>query len=121
MKQALPLAFALALTASLVAPVSGGNAHVQNNAPRASQSTTAAAIYSRRCASCHGKDGRANTFKGKLRSARNLTDPQWQVDVSDERIFNSITNGRGKMPSYAKKLSEAEINSLVSYARGLKK
>lgn len=121
MKHALPLAFALALTASLVASVAGGNPHVQTNAPGASQSTTAAAIYGRRCASCHGKDGRANTFKGKLRSARNLTGPQWQEDVSDERIFNSITNGRGKMPSFGKKLSEAEINSLVSYVRGLKK
>lgn len=121
MKHALPHAFAIALTASLVASFAGGNAQVQNDAPRASQSTAAAAIYVRRCASCHGKDGTANTFKGKLRSARNLTDPRWQADVSDERIFNSITNGRGKMPGYGKKLSEAEINSLVPYVRGLKK
>jgi mono/diheme cytochrome c family protein len=82
---------------------------------------TPAAVYGRKCASCHGKDGRANTIKGKLRSARNLTDPQWQDDVSDERIYNSIMNGRGKMPRYANKLSEADINSLVSYVRGLKK
>jgi mono/diheme cytochrome c family protein len=56
---------------------------------------TLAAIYGRKCASCHGKDGRAETIKGKLRSARNLTDRQWQDDVSDERIYNSIMNGRG--------------------------
>lgn len=79
------------------------------------------AIYGRKCASCHGKDGRADTIKGKLRSARNLTDPQWQDDVSDERIYNSIMNGRGKMPRYANKLSESDINSLVSYVRSLKK
>jgi len=121
MKHALPLTFAIALTASLVASFAGGNAHVQDDAPRPSQSTTAAAIYVRRCASCHGKDGTANTFKGKLRSARNLTDPRWQADVSDERISNSLMNGRGKMPSFGKKLSEAEINSLVPYVRGLKK
>lgn len=82
---------------------------------------TAAAIYARTCASCHGRDGRANTAKGRLKSARDLTDPQWQGDVSDERIFNSITNGRGKMPAYGKKLSEAAIESLVSYVRGLKR
>jgi mono/diheme cytochrome c family protein len=87
----------------------------------ARRTTTPAAIYGRKCASCHGKDGRAQTIKGKLRSARNLTDPQWQNDVSDERIYNSIMNGRGKMPRYASKLSEADINSLVTYVRGLKK
>ncbi len=120
MKHALlPFALALTLMAGLVA-LATGSMEPQNNSASTSPST-AAAIYGKRCASCHGKDGRANTFKGKLRSARNLTDPQWQAGVSDERIFNSITNGRGKMPSFGKKLSEAEINSLVSYVRGLKK
>jgi mono/diheme cytochrome c family protein len=119
MKQAL-LPHISVLLAGFVASAAGSNVELQNNASGESHSA-ALAIYAKRCASCHGKDGRANTFKGKLRSARNLTDPQWQADVSDERIFNSITNGRGKMPRYGKKLSEAEINSLVSYVRGLKK
>ena len=120
MKQGLsPFALLLTLMMGFVASVTG-SVDAQNNSP-GTNSNTAAAIYGKRCASCHGKDGRANTFKGKLRSARNLTNPEWQADVSDERIFNSITNGRGKMPSYGKKLSEAEINSLVSYVRGLKK
>jgi mono/diheme cytochrome c family protein len=114
MKDVLALAF-VALT---VASVARGNADVQNYSGR-SQSLAPVAIYGRRCASCHGRDGKARTVKGKLRSARDLTDPQWQADVSDERIFNSITNGRGKMPSYGKKLSEEQINSLVSYVRGL--
>jgi mono/diheme cytochrome c family protein len=115
----LPFALVLTLVSGFVASVPG-SVEPQDNATSTSP-TSAAAIYDRRCASCHGKDGRAKTFKGKLRSARNLTDPQWQADVSDERLFNSIMNGRGKMPSYGKKLSEAEINSLVSYVRGLKK
>ncbi len=115
----LPFALALTMMAGFVASATD-SVEPQSNSPSTSPST-AAAVYPKRCASCHGKDGRANTFKGKLRSARNLADPQWQADVSDERIFNSITNGRGKMPRYGKKLSEAEINSLVSYVRGLKK
>lgn len=114
------LRFALALTLSGLAASVPGSVEPQDNPPSASP-TSAAAIYGRRCASCHGKDGKADTLKGKLRSARNLTDPQWQAEVSDERIFNSITNGRGKMPSYGKKVSEVEINSLVSFVRGLKK
>jgi cytochrome c6 len=120
MKHALlPVGLALALTMGLVASATG-SMDPQNNSSSTSPSTSAA-IYAKRCASCHGKEGRADTFKGKLRSARNLTDGKWQAEVSDERIFNSIANGRGKMPSYGKKVSEAEITSLVSYVRGLKK
>ena len=80
-----------------------------------------AQLYAKQCASCHGKDGRAKTVKGKLKHARNLTDAEWQEKVSDERIFNSIMNGKGKMPGYAKKLSQDEIESLAGYIRGLKK
>jgi cytochrome c6 len=78
-------------------------------------------LFTKNCATCHGKDGKAKTFKAKLNGARNLTDPAWQANVSDERLFNSITNGRGHMPAWRKKLSEAEINSLVAYVRQLKK
>jgi len=82
---------------------------------------SAAETYAKSCASCHGKDGRAKTFKGKLKHARDLTDPEWQNKASDERIFNSISNGKGKMPAFAKKLSETEVNALVNYVRGLRK
>lgn len=78
-------------------------------------------MYAKKCATCHGKDGRAKTFKAKLNHARNLTDFEWQDKVSDERIFNSIMNGKGKMPAFGKKLSEPEIDALVPYVRGLKK
>lgn len=81
----------------------------------------AADLYSKNCASCHGKDGRAKTLKGKLKHARNLADSEWQGRVGDERIFNSIMNGKGKMPAYGKKISEPEIHALVAYVRGLKK
>ena len=78
-------------------------------------------LYNKRCAECHGKDGRSKSFKGKLTHARNLADAEWQERVSDERIYNSISNGKEKMPAFGKKLSEAEINSLVTYVRNLKK
>ena len=83
----------------------------------------AAQTYRRYCISCHGSDGKARTSKGKYSHARDLTNAQWQGDVSDERLFNSIMNGRnqrGNMPAFADKLSEREVNSLVSFVRGLK-
>lgn len=83
---------------------------------------SAAELYSKNCASCHGKDGRAKTLKAKFNHARDLTNSAWHNEVSDERIFNSIMNGKGKkMPSYGKKLSEQDIESLVSHVRALKK
>ena len=89
--------------------------------PVTSNPRNAEAIFSKTCSSCHGRDGRAKTFKARLNHARNLSDAEWQGRVSDERIFNSIMNGKGKMPAYGKKLSEPEIDSLVGYVRGLKK
>lgn len=81
----------------------------------------AASLFKSKCATCHGKDGRAKTFKAKFNGARNLTDASWQESVTDERIFNSISNGRGKkMPAFGEKFSQAEIEALVRFVRGLK-
>lgn len=84
---------------------------------------TAAQLYRRYCVSCHGNDGKAKTSKGKFSHARDLTDAQWHADVSDERIFNSIMNGRdvsGNMPAFSNKMNEKEVESLVTFVRGLK-
>jgi len=84
---------------------------------------TAQQLYRRYCVSCHGTDGRSKTSKGKYSHARDLTDTQWQDDVTDERIFNSIMNGRsvrGNMPAFSKKFNEKEAESLVSFVRRFK-
>ena len=106
--------FAVAVGISLT------NLAIAGQANHSSQ-RSAAALYSKLCVSCHGRDGQAKTSKGKQTSARDLTDSAWQDRTSDERLFNSIMNGKRKMPSFSKKLSEQEIESLVSYVRGLKK
>lgn len=81
----------------------------------------AATIYNRQCMVCHGRDGRGRTGKGRQTHARDMTDASWQDDVSDERLFNSISNGRGKMPSFRKKISENDIDTLVAYVRRLRR
>jgi mono/diheme cytochrome c family protein len=89
----------------------------------ASNMRPASQVYRRYCVSCHGTDGKAATSKGKFSHARDLSDAKWQDDVSDERIFNSIMNGRnvrGNMPAFANKLDEKEVNSLIGFVRGLK-
>jgi mono/diheme cytochrome c family protein len=77
-------------------------------------------LYRKYCISCHGSDGRAKTSKGKFSHARDLTEAQWQDEVTDERIFNSIMNGRnqrGNMPSFSNKINQKEAESLVNYVR----
>jgi mono/diheme cytochrome c family protein len=109
--------FAIFVIAGIAAVAIGANSMSAWRAkPR-----TPAELYSRNCASCHGRDGSARTIKARHNHARKLSDPEWQDRVSDERIFNSIMNGKGKMPGYSRKLSEPEINSLVGYVRGLKR
>jgi mono/diheme cytochrome c family protein len=79
------------------------------------------ALYDKKCAECHGKDGQSHTFRGKHTHSRDLSDPQWQDQVTDERIYNSIANGKGKMPGFGKKVSDGDINSLVTFVRSLRK
>ncbi len=78
-------------------------------------------LFLKNCASCHGKDGKAKTFKAKFNHARNLTDPRWQAVISDEHMYESILHGKGKMPAFGKMLSENEVAALVTYVRMLKK
>ncbi len=79
-----------------------------------------AALFNSQCAKCHGRDGQAQTKEGRKTHTRDITRGEWQDDVSDERIFNSIRRGKGKMPAFAK-LSDAQIDSLVTYVRRLRK
>ena len=98
------------------APLATGSAARNSGSP-----VDAAGLYDKKCAECHGKDGRSHTFRGKHTHSRDLADAQWQDQVTDERIYNSISNGKGKMPAFGKKLSDGDINSLVTFVRSLKK
>lgn len=112
------LAAAGLLTAMFVANAAFS---LERSSVSAAMAPDAAATFNSKCAKCHGRDGRAKTFWGRRTHARDLSSSEWQNDVSDERLFNSITNGKGKMPSYKKSLSESQIDELVNYVRRLRK
>ena len=40
--------------------------------------------------------------------------------MSDADLTEAITNGKGKMPAYKGKLSDAQIKDLVSYIKTMK-
>ena len=107
-----------AIVASIALITFRAEASTESSARSASQ------LYSKYCVACHGRDGTSQTKKGKFSHARNLTDAKWQDDVSDERLFNSIMNGRnvrGNMPAFSDKVSEQEADALVGFVRRFRK
>ena len=92
-----------------------------NSAQANSPVGDAAGTYNSKCAKCHGRDGRSKTFWGRRTHSRDLSSGEWQNDVSDERIYNSISNGKGRMPAFKKSLTDSQINELVNYVRHLRK
>jgi len=77
-------------------------------------------LYRQHCAKCHAEDGRANTLRGWLYFAQNLSKAKWQDNNSDSDILEAIQEGPGAMPGYADTLSEAEQLALVKAVRDLR-
>ena len=76
----------------------------------------AAADYKAKCAMCHGADGMGKASMG----TKDLGSADIQK-MSDADLTGAITNGKGKMPSYKGKLTDAQISDLVKWIRTLKK
>jgi cytochrome c553 len=80
-------------------------------------------IWKTKCQGCHGGDGRAKTKVGQKEKIPDMTSPKWQARHSDAAIKKTIQDGSDdnpKMKPFRKKLSEPEIDSLVSHIRGFK-
>jgi mono/diheme cytochrome c family protein len=76
-------------------------------------------LFKSTCASCHGQNGTPSAV-GKSLNAPDLgsTDVQKHTNTQLQEIIN---NGKGNMPPFKGKLSDAEINSLVTYVRSFSK
>ena len=79
-------------------------------------------IYLKTCAMCHGKTGDADgpaVIELNIHPAK-LSDPQL-LTQSEGALFWKITTGKKPMPTYGKRLSEADRWNLVNYIRTLPK
>lgn len=67
-------------------------------------------VYLQVCARCHGADlgGGVGPALGAGSEAAERT---------DEYLLGTITNGRGRMPSFSQTLSEGQIDRVVAYLR----
>jgi len=79
-------------------------------------------VWAKKCAGCHGHDGRAKTEAGEKHHIPDFTTPNFQAKWSDAQLREAITLGvKGtKMPGFAAKLSAEEVAALVAYIRVLK-
>ena len=82
----------------------------------AAQAAAGAEIYEWNCASCHGENGMGDVFQG----APNLADAIWLYGGSYEELMETVTYSRfGVMPSWADRLSDAEVRAVATYVHGL--
>ena len=83
-------------------------------------------LFRLHCSGCHG-DGSGNGHVASSLSVRprNLKLMEWQASVTDSHILQVIRNGgikhklSDKMPGFAEKLTDQQIQSLVEYIRRL--
>ena len=68
---------------------------------------------------CHGADGSASTGMGKSMGLKPLAAPEVQ-SMSDADLTALITNGKGKMPAYKGKLTDAQITDVAKYVQTMK-
>lgn len=79
-----------------------------------------AATYKAKCASCHGVDGKGQSAMGKKMNLRDLGSPEVQKQT-DKELYDWTAVGKGKMPAYKDKLTDAEIKALVVHMRAFAK
>jgi len=76
--------------------------------------------YKAKCAMCHGPDGLAANAMGKMYKIPPFNSPEL-VKAPDADLIAATKNGKGKMPAYAGKLTDAQIKDVVAYVRTLQK
>ena len=76
--------------------------------------------YKEQCVICHGETGTSDTPAGKAFGAKSLVGAE-VVKASNATLLATIKNGSGKMPPFKDKLTDAQINDVISYIRTLKK
>ena len=75
-------------------------------------------LYIQSCSRCHGSNGKGQTREGRRVEADDLTSSDVK-GISDAKMKRVITNGRGKMPGFGKRLTPAQIAQIAGYVRSL--
>ena len=82
--------------------------------------SSGADVYKAKCQSCHGAEGTPNPGIAKMMGVKPVSDPAVKA-LSETQMIATTTNGKGKMPAYKGKLTDAQIKDSVTYFRSLSK
>ena len=76
-----------------------------------------ARVWARKCAACHGREGKGDTRFAKGRPYTDLTDDLWKHGGDAESIRKLIADGDPKspMPPYRDRLSPDEIDAVTRH------
>jgi cytochrome c oxidase cbb3-type subunit 2/cytochrome c oxidase cbb3-type subunit I/II len=88
--------------------------------PLAARAGDVQALFEKKCASCHGKDGKGDTTMGKRLGVRAFALARGKSDADLEKSLREGVPGT-KMPAFQDKMSDAEAKDLVKLVRGLMK
>jgi mono/diheme cytochrome c family protein len=104
------------------AAVSGASTAAETKKGRGpSQLERGREVYGANCGRCHGADGAGRTRMAEVVEPPDMSDPAWQRQRSTSRMVASVSDGRGQMPAFKKKLTRQEIAAAVAYVRTLKR
>jgi len=106
MNSAIRIAAILGISVSVVTPAFAQSAGADD--------------YKAKCVMCHGADGKGETPAGKAMKTPSLGSPDI-VKMSDADLIAATKKGKGKMPAYSGKLTDAQITDVVAYIRTLQK
>lgn len=84
------------------------------------QSSSAKDMFAGKCAMCHSADGSANSPVGKGMKIPSFLSTSVQSQP-DAELKGMIANGKGTMPKFGDKLTDAQIDQMVAYIRTLGK
>ena len=85
-----------------------------------SHAQTGADMYKSKCMMCHAADGSGNSPAGKMMKVPPFSSPDL-IKASDADLIAATKNGKGKMPAYNGKLTDAQIKDVIVYVRTLQK
>jgi len=77
------------------------------------------AIFKANCQTCHGPSGTPNPGIAKMLGVMPVSDPAMKK-LTEAEMIAAVKNGKGKMPKFSGKLSDAQIKDVVVYFRTLK-
>lgn len=84
------------------------------NVASAETAASPRSLYVQNCARCHGSNGKSQTASGRKLDASDISD-----GTSASKTIRIVTSGKGKMPSFRRKLTAAQIASIAGYVQSL--